>query len=391
MKKKLASLLIFGLTVTGAFSGTLAMRDDAAVAKGLALFDQARPRFAPVVAKNAEFLRKLVGRYLGDETMTASECELAEATLEAIGFYPGDLATRGKDLASLLDDAGGGSSAPANPVKSSGATKSGKGSAAKMPVEKKPVEKKLVVQKNPVYSDAGKEHVMRISGLHAAAKVTVVEHRIPGGQSMASVVLNVGERRKKVFEVAASNKLSAQSRAKTIADRVVGATQKDKLWWMKLERREAENGEIIVAAPSVSDGYVVTADRRFAKECGMSREALADHIIRRIKNTYDGHSASRIGGRSFGEDEVDARTQAIDARQLGDDLLASSAQKAEAAYRDAVRLDPSYTVAHLRLIQCLLDRKDAVGAREAARAALQTPGLAEEDRREILRLVPSAG
>jgi hypothetical protein len=300
-------------------------KSDAAVAQ--ALFDKKKDTLPAYFRQRAGFLRDLIGRFLNDETMTDSESQLAAATLQAIG-YGGGLADR-----SLLSNI--------EPDKGS------KDSAGKTSIS-------TLVSK-PVYS----------------AGVT----RISKHLSMAWVAISVqGRPQVKVFEVPGSGKAGPLARAKTIRDRLAKVSNADRLWWMQLTVSHVKGEDVVKVRDE--PGFIVTADKPFAAQVGMSSAQLASFIITRVKNAMDNRKSSLLGGRSEGPIEppsaAQMRSSAIDLRENGDDLADTNATDAEAKYRAAIVADPTYAIPYSRLVMLLTDhgrKADADAVRQQAKAA----------------------
>lgn len=276
-------------------------------AAALKLFDEKSKSFPADLQPKIPMLRSLLARYFDGEVMTESEVEVAHITLDDIGYSSSGVESRGKSLAQLM---GSGSSKPS-------------GLAANV----------TTIRSKPHYTSGVSE--------------------LPGHEMLAWVKIEIEGRSRKVIEVPGSDRLSAGARAKTIAQRMANLSDKDRLWWMETSVGNFGN-EVVVKAPGAPKGFVVTADKPYAKEVGKTPAQLARYIISKIKSTMDSRGGSIYGTRALPDD---SRSDAIDLRQDGDDLFASKPKEAEAKYRSAIQTDPTYAVAYVRLIELLVGQK----------------------------------
>ena len=139
-------------------------------------------------------------------------------------------------------------------------------------------------------------------------------------------------------------------------------------------------GEAVVKAAGAPGGFLVTADRPFAQEWGLTPSQLAGQLAVKIRNTFDPDSGDEFGGRS--ETPESKRQAAIDLRQEGDDLFASSPEQAEAKYKAAIQNDATYHVPYLRLADIYRGRRNDE-ARAILEQGLRVEGLTVEQRAEI--------
>jgi hypothetical protein len=295
-------------------------------AAALKLFDEKSKSFPADLQPKIPMLRSLLARYFDGEVMTESEVEVAHITLDDIGY--GSSTTVGTRGASLDDLMGGG--APAASHKPAG-------------------------------------HAVNVTTVRSKPKFTSGVSELPGHGSLAWVKIEIEGRSRKVIEVPGSDRLSAGSRAKAIATRMAELSDKDRLWWMETGVGNFKN-EVVVTAPGAPKGFVVTADKPYAKEVGKTPTQLARYIIAKIKSTMDNRGGSIYGTRALPDD---SRNDAINLRQDGDDLFASKPADAEAKYRSAIQTDPTYAVAYVRLIELLLGEKKGDEAEKVRTDGLQ--------------------
>ena len=305
----------------------------------LKLFDKSAVKFKGAERKNAPFLRTLIKRYLAGEQMTQSEANLSIATLEKIGFT-GAVGERNGG-GSLDDFLGGGDSGAAKHVDH-------KSQASILPKAK-----------------------------FSSGSANIGHHR-----SMAWVAMSAGGRSRHIIEVPGSESMSPAQRARTIARRIERLQIADPLWWMKLKVGHIGN-EYVVRESDAPGGFILTADKPFARLETMSPSELCRFAIRRIKSTMDDRTASRSGSEERDLVPMPTRDAAIDSRQEGDELYSSHPDQAEAKYRAAIDADPTYVAAYVRLVQLLRDEHKDSEAAEVAKKALDQKGVTEEDRKEL--------
>jgi hypothetical protein len=206
---------------------------------------------------------------------------------------------------------------------------------------------------------------IRIPGISTKPVYTAVEKSAPGGKRIGAVIVSIGGRKKTVIEILAkSSGMSLRQRAQTVATRMAVLSRRNPLWWTTSKAGNVR-GEAVVKVSGAPGGYIVTADRTFANECGVSPTQLARQLANKIRTTFDPQSGDEFGGRALTPEDM--RQAAIDLRQEGDDLYASSPTQAAEKYKLAVQNDPSYHVPYLRLA----DLYKAQGKKDEAKAILE--------------------
>jgi hypothetical protein len=184
--------------------------------------------------------------------------------------------------------------------------------------------------------------------------------KAPGGKQIGYVDLQVSDRTKRVVEVLTKTEtLSLEQRAQRVADRMRETQSADATWWKQLSVGTVR-GLWVVKTPKAPDGFLITADPRFAREWGISARKLAQVLMRSIHNTFEPQYAMRDAG--------DLRAQAAEARILGDNAYqADDKPGAEAGYKKSLQIAPSYIIPYLRLASLYAEQN----LPEKARAILQ--------------------
>lgn len=169
--------------------------------------------------------------------------------------------------------------------------------------------------------------------------------------------------------------MTMQQRADAIAGRMTQMQGKDAHWFSALHAGK-KNGEAVVAAPAAAEGYVITADAASLPLWNLhSTWDFANVLTQRIqKNLRIALNHSDALQHPHGRDAVLphplrhlART-AVDWRLEGDTRLSAGDRSgAAAAYLSAIKADPNFVAAYVRLASVQL----ALGQRQAASGTLR--------------------
>jgi hypothetical protein len=222
---------------------------------------------------------------------------------------------------------------------------------------------------------------IKLPGITSKPVYSAVEKSAPGGKKIGAVMVSIGGRKKTVIEILAkSGGMSLKQRAQIIADRMAALSRKNPLWWTT-SKPGTVRGEAVVKVSGAPGGYIVTADRYFANECGVSPSQLARQLANKIRTTFDPQSGDEFGGRALTPEDM--RQAAIDLRQEGDDLFATSKTQAEAKYKLAIQNDPSYHVPYLRLADMYKSQGNRDGAKSILEEGLKVEAIMGSQRAEL--------
>lgn len=189
-----------------------------------------------------------------------------------------------------------------------------------------------------------------------------------------------------------TSKLPVDQRAMIVAKRLEKADLRDPLFWSHLtvSRR---NKQVVVALNNTKDGYIITADKDFATERGISPEALADALIATIRTSVDpgpeAHTRDLVADDALTPAERLARANQL--KQLADDAYGQKDMaKAERNYQHAIRLAPDFAVPYIRLAALYMEQGDKSKAQDILAQAQQVKSLNDQQKREISVLAKRA-
>ncbi|RYG45176.1 hypothetical protein EON79_13250 [bacterium] len=339
--RSLATMLAIAGTLASGYAQT-----GPDLASSLSWLKKVAPSLPAHIRSDVPAIESILQRYFTDrDSLRASEEEIAMSFLATM---PSDLSGRGGngDRLKAFEALMGGSKAP---------PKAGKTPPPKPPAGKKP-----------------------IPGVHVRTVFGSSIRKAPGGKQIGVVTLGTGAAKKTVVEVVSgTTKLDVGRRASVIASRMQSLANGNRLWWATLTARKV-NGSYVVA-PKNSSTFIITADSAFAREWGLSPEKLARQLVPRIRAAVDPNGVESFAGRAVTEGDI--RDSAVELRLQGDTAFATSAQKAEALYLQAIEADGGYVVPYLRLADIYLARKDKAAARSILEKGKE--GVDAEGRREL--------
>lgn len=348
-----AAVLVLG----GSLPAGFAQGGQHTLSEALAWLKKVQPSMDPTVKKDVPALEAILRRYFNEpDSLRASEEEIAVAFLDTMPSDD-DLGGRGgsmdkmRKFESLLG-------APAKPAP----TPPKKTSGNKPPV-KPPTPAKVTVKH-------------KIPGIHAKATFSAVSRTAPGGKPIGAVMLSIGGRSKTVVEVlSGTSKLDVQRRAKVVADRMQALSKSNRLWWAMLKVSQVKGQYVVGTGGS---NFVITADTAFAKEWGLTPSQLAKQLILKIRSSLDPEKSESFGGRDFSPEEM--HVAAVDLRQEGDALYATSKAKAEEKYKSAIGNDPTYAVPYVRLADLYASKGDKVAAQEILKQGLAVEEMSADQK-----------
>jgi hypothetical protein len=358
--------LAFGLVLT-AMAGQ-AQDAQQKFKAAIAWLHKIEPEFSPEMKAMIPSLEAVLERYyMEPDTLRQSERDLAEAFIATMPDTGDGLSGRGsaedrmKDFAAIL------------------------GSAPKA----KPAPKPKPHTTPPPKPAPRPKPKVKLPGISSKPVYTAVEKSAPGGKRIGAVMVSIGGRKKTVIEILAkSGGMSLKQRAQIIATRMSALSKKNPLWWTT-SKPGTVRGEAVVKVAGAPGGYIVTADRQFANECGVSPTQLARQLANKIRTTFDPQSGDEFGGRALTPEDM--RQAAIDLRQEGDDLYATSKVQAEAKYKLAIQNDPSYHVPYLRLADLYKSQGNKDAAKSILEEGLKVDAIAGSQRAELEAKLKSLG
>ncbi len=340
----------------------------------LAWLKKVQGGLSPEVKKDVPALESILRRYfLEPDTLRATEEDIALAFLDTMPTEE-DMGTRGGTMDKLkkFEAMLGGS----GPTSAPGEPKPKPAPKPKTPpkTQPKPAPPKVAVKR-------------KIPGIHSQATFTADSRTAPGGKTIGVVQLNIAGRSKTVVEVlAGTSKLDAKKRAQVVATRMQALSKSNRLWWTMLKVGQVR-GQYVVGTGG--QNFVITADQAFAKEWGLTPNALAKQLILKIRSSLDPEKSDQFGSRDLTAEEL--RIAAIDLRQQGDALYASNPSGAEAKYRAAIANDPTYGVSYLRIADLQLAKKDPEAAKAILNEGLAVSGLSADQRASLEAKLKSIG
>jgi len=353
MKKLLLACLAFGLVL---IATAAPVQDNQQKLKdAIAWLHKIEPQFTPDVKAMVPDIESVLTRYYTDpDSLRQSERDLAEAFIATMPSTGNDLSGRAspdermKDFESLL-----------------GSTPKKTTTNPAPPAKPKP----------------------KIPGISTHPTFTAVEKTAPGGKHIGAVVVSIDGRKKTVIEILSTiPKMTLQQRAQIVANRMRGLSAKNPLWWTTVKSGTA-HGEAIVRAAGAP--ILVTADKPFASECGMSPTKLAGELAIKIRTTFDPNSGDELGGRDLTPDQM--RQAAIDLRQEGDDLYSDSPAQAEEKYKQAIENDATYYVPYLRLADLYKAQNKVDEAKDILSQGLKVDAIQGDQRSELEAKLKSLG
>jgi hypothetical protein len=368
LKKILLVCLAFGLVLVASASPIQDGQQRLKIA--LAWLHKIQPQFSPETKAMVPALEAVLERYYTEpDSLRQSEKDLAEAFIATMPETGEGLSGRGsaeekmKDFESLLG------------------TTPKKAAPKKTPPKTKP--------KPVVHTTTKPRPKLKLPGISSRPTFTAVEKSAPGGKHIGAVMVSIEGRRKTVIEILSTAPgMSLRQRAQIIATRMKNLSAKNPLWWTTV-KPGTKRGEAVVKAAGAPEGFLVTADRPFANECGVSPDQLARQLANKIRNTFDPNSGDEFGGRDLTPDQM--RQAAIDLRQEGDDLYGSSPTQAEAKYKSAIQNDASYHVPYLRLADLYKSQSKAQLAKDILNEGLKVEGITGSQRAELEAKLRSLG
>lgn len=356
LRKLLCICLACGFVVTAMAGQPQAQDAQQKYKAAITWLHKIEPEFSADMKAMIPSLEAVLERYyLDPDTLRQSERDLAEAFIATMPDTGDGLSGRGsaedrmKDFAAILGSTPKPKTAPpkTNPPKTT---------------PPKTTPPKTTPPKTTPPRTMPK---IKIPGITSKPVYSAVEKSAPGGKKIGAVMVSIGGRKKTVIEILAkSGGMSLKQRAQIIANRMSALSKKNPLWWTT-SKPGAVRGEAVVKVSGAPGGYIVTADRYFANECGVTPTQLARQLANKIRTTFDPQSGDEFGGRALTPEDM--RQAAIDLRQEGDDLYGTSKTEAEAKYKLAIQNDPSYHVPYLRLA----DMYKSMGKTDEAKSILE--------------------
>jgi hypothetical protein len=229
----------------------------------------------------------------------------------------------------------------------------------------------------------------KLPGISSRPTFTAVEKSAPGGKRIGAVLVSIDGRRKTVIEILSQSPgMTLKQRAQIIATRMKNLSAKNPLWWTTV-KPGSKRGEAVVKAAGAPEGFLVTADRPFANECGVTPDQLARQLANKIRTTFDANSGDEFGGRDLTPDQM--RQAAIDLRQEGDDLFSTSQTQAEAKYKAAIQNDAGYHVPYLRLADLYKSQGKSQMAKDILGEGLKVEAITGAQRAELEAKLRSLG
>jgi hypothetical protein len=373
LKKILLVCLAFGLVLVA--NASPIQDGQQRLKTALAWLHKIEPQFSPETKAMVPALEAVLERYYTEpDSLRQSEKDLAEAFIATMPETGEGLSGRGsaeekmKDFESLL-----------------GSTPK-KATPKKTPPKTKP---KPRTTPPPVVHTAKPRPKLKLPGISSRPTFSAVDKSAPGGKHIGAVIVSIEGRRKTVIEILSTAPgMSLRQRAQIIATRMKNLSAKNPLWWTTV-KPGTKRGEAVVKAAGAPEGFLVTADRPFANECGVSPDQLARQLANKIRNTFDPNSGDEFGGRDLTPDQM--RQAAIDLRQEGDDVYGSSPTQAEAKYKSAIQNDATYHVPYLRLADIYKSRGDSVRARDILADGLKVEVIGGVQRAELEAKLKSLG
>lgn len=354
MFRKLLCLCLAFTLVTTAFTGQ-AQDGQQKYKAAIAWLRKIEPEFSADMKAMIPSLEAVLERYyMEPESLRQSERDLAEAFINTMPETGDGISGRGSAEERMKDFAGILGSSP----KPKTTTKPKTNPPKNNPPKPKPPTPKPPTNTRPMAR-------IKLPGISTKPVYTAVEKSAPGGKRIGAVIVSIGGRKKTVIEILSKSPgMSLRQRAQTVATRMATLSRKNPLWWTTSKAGNVR-GESVVKAAGAPGGYIVTADRTFANECGVTPAQLARQLANKIRTTFDPQSGDEFGGRALSPEDM--RQAAIDLRQEGDDLYATSQTQAEEKYKLAIQNDASYHVPYLRLA----DLYKAQGKKDAAKAIVE--------------------
>ncbi|HTQ11665.1 MAG TPA: tetratricopeptide repeat protein [Fimbriimonadaceae bacterium] len=354
MRKFLLACLAVGLVLTAAAAP---VQDNQQKLKdAIAWLHKIEPQLSADVKAMVPDIESILDRYYTDpDSLRQSEKDLAEAFIATMPSSGDELSGRAssdermKDFESLL---GSTPKKPATPT-------------THTPAKPKP----------------------KIPGISSHPTFSAVDKTAPGGKHIGAVIVSIDGRKKTVIEILSTvPKMSLADRARVIANRMRGLSAKNPLWWTTVKPGSA-NGEAIVRAAGAP--ILVTADKPFANECGMSPDQLAKQLAVKIRTTFDPNSGDEFGGRDLTPDQM--RQAAIDLRQEGDDVYSDSPAQAEDKYKQAIENDATYFVPYLRLADLYKAQNKIDAAKDILNQGLKVDAIQGDERSQLEAKLKSLG
>lgn len=222
----------------------------------------------------------------------------------------------------------------------------------------------------------------RMPGIATRPNFIAGTRKTPLGRTIGYVRMDIQQHSNTLVDVPTTSRSSdVARRAASIRSRLVILARKDPLWWTRLSVGRVK-GQVVVASPSAPDGYLITADTRFAQVRNTTPQQLAMDLIQEIRSTFD----SPPGGMKFRSllDHGASRREAVQWRAKGDAAYDRGAlDEAERNYLEAVKNDPGCILAYAGLGGIYEQKRDFDQARENYRKALQCPNIQGNDRQDI--------
>ncbi len=331
-----------------------AQDNSAKLRDAIAWLNKVQAGFSPQVKKDVPALQAILTRYFTEpDTLRASEEQIAVAFLATMPTA-GDVGTRGGNLDKMQEfEALMGSSKP-SPKPSAGHSK-----------PKPPPTPKH-----------------RIPGVSSKPAFVAERVQAPGGKSIGAVKLAISGHSKTVVEVLTpAPNMDVFKRAQVVAKRMQKLSGSNRLWWTMLRPTQVR-GEYVVGVGRGSD-FVITADKAFAKEWGVSTQDLAKQLVLKIRSAMDAEKSETFGGRDLSPEDL--HLAAVDLRQQGDAAFMSSPGQAEAKYNQAIASDPTYSVPYLRLADLYVARHDSAAAKAILDKALGVDGMGADQKADVQR------
>ena len=139
-----------------------------------------------------------------------------------------------------------------------------------------------------------------------------------------------------------------------------------------------EEGQWVVATPGAPSGFLVTADRDFARQNQLTEAQLAQSLIDNIV------AAMRGLRKAVPETVQEIQMAAIEVRQKGDAALeAGDIKLAETCYAQAKNFMPDYVMAYLRLAHVYAQSGRKAQARDLLKQAATLKTLTPELKRSV--------
>lgn len=222
----------------------------------------------------------------------------------------------------------------------------------------------------------------RMPGIATRPTFVAGARKTPLGRTVGYVRMEIERHSNTLVDVPSTKEgFDVGLRAEAIRSRLAVVASRDPLWWTRLDVALI-HGQVVVASPSAPNGYLITADQRFAQVRNTTPQQLAMDLIQEIRSTFDAPPKG-MKFRSL-RDPNASRREAVQQRAAGDMAFdRGDLEEAERNYSAAVNDDPGCLLAYAGLGEIYAQKKDIERSRHNYEKALQCPGIQERDRIDI--------